>query len=76
MMTAIFVFTTAMLITASIKFIGLVFGNGMIIPWIIPPFGPERHRLCDGITPGHWIIFYPSLMFQIWYWVDNLGVLI
>ena len=66
--TAIFVFTAAMSIVALFKFIGLIFGNSMSLPAIVPGF--------NVLAPDHNYVFYPSLMFQIWFWVDRLGVLV
>ena len=60
-----FIFTAAVCLTASVKFIGLMLGNGITLPMIIPilEWGPT-----------HYLIWYPSLMFQIWFWINYLGV--
>jgi len=64
MIEALFIFTAVMVITATIKFIGLIFGNDMSLPHLIPGV----------MSPGHFLIWYPSAMFQVWFWADNLGV--
>jgi len=65
--TAIFVFTAAMLILGSVKLTGAILGNGVTMPPIIP--GVD-------MGPTHFVIMHPSLLFQVWFWTDNLGVLV
>jgi len=64
MIEALFVFTLAMMIPAAFKFVGLLFGISIDLPPVIISI----------LTPDHYIIFYPSLMFQIWFWTNKLGV--
>lgn len=64
MIEALFIFTAVMVITATIKFIGLILGNDMQLPYIIP-------GVC---SPGNFAIWYPSALFQVWFWADKLGV--
>ena len=65
MIEALFIFTAVMVITALFKFVGLVFGNSINLPYIIP---------YTNITPGHYLVWYPSLAFQVWFWTEQLGV--
>lgn len=63
----LFIFTAAMLIMASVKMLGAVFGNGVTLPNIIP---------FTDVTPTRHFIMYPSTMFQVWFWAERLGVFI
>ena len=65
MLTAIFVFTAAMLVLSSIKMVGAILGNGITMPSILP--------LVD-IGPASSIVMYPSVLFQVWFWTDKLGL--
>jgi len=66
MIEALFIFTAVMVITATIKYMGLILGNDMTLPYLIP-------GVC---SPGHFLIWYPSAMFQVWFWTDKLGVFV
>lgn len=69
MMDFIFIFTAAMIIVASFKLVGLAFGNGITLPQLHPAvFGVV-------LVPDSWLIFYPSLMYQVAFWSYKLGVL-
>ena len=61
-----FIFTAAMLVMALFRIIPLAWGRGVQLPYLIP---------YSGLTPTHFLIMYPSLMFQIWFWAERLGVL-
>jgi hypothetical protein len=61
---AFFVLTACIVFTGLFKFFGLVLGNGMTLPMFIPLFG--------GYGPTHFALWYPSTMFQIWYWTQPL----
>ena len=60
-----FIVTTAILIMAAIKMGGAMLGNGVTMPSIIP--------IID-IGPTNQIIMYPATLFQVWFWVERLGV--
>jgi len=68
MIETVFVLSAVMVITAFFKLTGLVFGNSMLLPPVIP-FG-------KGTGPTHYLIFYPSMAFQIWFWAERLGVFV
>jgi len=60
-----FIFTACAIITGFFKMFGAMIGNGVTLPAIIP---------FTEITPTHYIIMYPSVMFQVWFWSNKLGV--
>lgn len=61
-----FIFTATMLIIALFKIIPLMWGRSVSLPMLVP---------FTGLTPTHFLVLYPSVMFQIWFWAERLGVL-
>ena len=62
MIESLFIFTAAMVLTGTFKFIGMALGNGMTLPLVVPL--PNDLSM----SPTHFLIWYPSLMFQIDFW--------
>jgi len=71
MIEALFIFTAAMSILAAFKLTGYIFGNGVSLPALFPGV-----PLLQYLTPTHFIILYPSVMFQVWFWTNKLGVFV
>ena len=62
-----FVFTSVIVITGIFKMVGLIFGNSMQLPFLIP---------FTTVTPSHFLAWYPALGFQVWFWADKLGLFV
>jgi hypothetical protein len=60
-----FIFTTAMIILAALKIVPAMWGSDITLPHLIP---------WTRLTPTHYLIMYPSVIFQVWFWVNRLGV--
>ena len=61
-----FIVTVAVLIMVFVRITSIVLpGADVTLPYIIPG---------TGIGPDTGIILYPSMMFQIWFWAERLGV--
>jgi len=60
-----FIFTTVVILTGSVQLLALILGNSITLPMIIPILG---------WGPTHFLIWYPSAMFQVWFWAEKLGV--
>ncbi len=61
----LFIITTTLLIAASIKLAGAILGNGVSMPQILPYVK---------ISPTHYLVMYPSIYFQVWFWTDRLNM--
>lgn len=62
-----FVLTATIVISTFIKMGGAMLGNGINLAIIIP---------FTEITPARHFLMYPSIMFQIWFWAEHLGVFV
>ena len=62
---SIFIFTAMVVIVVAIRFAGQILGNGINLAIVIP---------FTTLTPARNFICYPSIMFQIWFWAQHLGV--
>jgi len=61
-----FIFTAAMLVMVLVRILSIMLpGSNVTLPIIIP---------FTNINPGNALIFYPSMLFQIWFWTEKLGV--
>ncbi len=63
----LFVFTAAMLVVALFKMIPAMWGTDITLPYIIP---------YTQLAPTHYLIMYPSTIFQVWFWATQLGLFI
>lgn len=63
-----FMFTAMVVIITAVKFTGLLFGNSIDLP----PFIWFENLV---VRPDTFIIFYPSMIFQLYFWVGKLGIL-
>ena len=62
-----FIFTAMIVIVVAIRFAGQILGNGIDLALIIP---------FTNVTPARNFIIYPSIMFQVWFWAERLGVFV
>ena len=62
-----FVFTAMIVIVVAIRFAGQILGNGLSLARVIP---------FTEITPARNFVCYPSIMFQVWFWAQHLGVFV
>jgi len=67
MMTFIFIFTFTMVVVASVKYFGMLFNVSVSLPKIVPG---------TAIDPGYYYVFYPSIMYQAYFWFERAGVLV
>ena len=65
MIEVAFVFTAAMLLLALTKIIPAMFGKSVNLPHLIP---------FTSLTPTHYLILYPSAIFQVWFWTERLAL--
>ena len=59
----IFVFTAAVLVLASVKMAGAILGNSVSLPHY------------GYLSPTNWTILYPSVLFQVAFWTNELGII-
>lgn len=58
----LFICSATIIFTGMFKLIGLILGNSMSLPKIIP---------FTDIDPTHYRVWYPSVLFQVWFWIHH-----
>jgi hypothetical protein len=64
----LFVFTAFIFIINMLKVISVTFGSSVSIE--LPPIIGNLPIT----TPTRWYIFYPTLIYQIWFWTNFLNI--
>lgn len=66
-MTILFVLTFAILVLNLFK----LFNSSLILPFFTLYLGNFELK----VSPTMWYFFYPSLLFQIWFWFTKYGII-
>lgn len=66
MIEVAFIFTAAVILMASVRIVGLLFGRSIAMPNLI--FG------LNFTDPGAAVMLYPSVAFQLWFWTNHYGL--
>lgn len=70
MIEVAFFVSATMCIMGALVFIGYIVGNSFHAPLVIP-FPGEM-----SMGPTHFLIIYPSMMFQVSFWADLAGLFV